>query len=99
MARIYAEMQKSSSEGDLIYEALVNPVPNLSYDYKPDAIMKKNNNLGANFLLASMTALISSCQGVNHLFKAHFWIGILIIGIIVLLIIGVVIKMTAKVPE
>jgi flagellar biosynthesis protein FliQ len=40
--------------------------------------------------------VLNSCQGVDHLFKNNFWVGILIIVIIVALIVGLAIKLFGK---
>jgi len=59
----------------------------------------KKNKIGQVTLLSLLTALLSSCQGVSHLFKAHLVVCIIIIAFIVILITGIIIKLSAKVPE
>jgi membrane protein insertase Oxa1/YidC/SpoIIIJ len=47
-------------------------------------------------LLMAQAFVLNSCQGVDHLFKNNFWVGILIIVIIVALIVGLAIKLFGK---
>lgn len=47
-------------------------------------------------LLMAQAFVLNSCQGVDHLFKHNFWIGMLIIAIIVTLMAGLAIKIFGK---
>ncbi len=54
------------------------------------------NRTFSTTLLTTLAIVLDGCQGVEHLFKAHFWVGILIIVFIVLLIVGLAIKLFGK---
>jgi hypothetical protein len=79
-------------------DAFFRTALDLPYFSKPNGTMKQHKNRQV-VLLGIVTTLLSSCQGVHNLFKAHLGVGIIIVLIIVLLITGVVIKLSAKKPE
>jgi hypothetical protein len=57
--------------------------------------MEKRKNLW----IALAAILLSGCQRLDNLFRLHLWVAIWIIGLIVLLIVGLVIKLSQKKPD